>query len=106
MDEREVVDCKTREGNPIVPADSPLRGIIRGNSQSICADCLHVNDSCINIGRRSISFNGFVSVVECIGFSACISHASVDQYSGEGRKAAPEARRERAGEGIPRRRRS
>lgn len=63
-------DNKTREGNEILPAESPLRETIRGNSGSICADCRHVADLCKGLSKINQSINGYTGVAQCTGFVA------------------------------------
>lgn len=61
-------DDRTREGNLILPANCQTRDSIRGNSESICADCKHVTDTCKEIPKRRLKVGGYNSITECTGF--------------------------------------
>lgn len=57
----------TREGNPIHPSGAPIRCAIRGNSKSLCADCVHVADACIGLQRVTTKVT-VQCVKSCEGF--------------------------------------
>lgn len=58
---------RTREGNPVWPPSAPIRNQIRGNSQSICANCVHVADLCKSL-RKEIVKAPYTQVIRCDGF--------------------------------------
>lgn len=58
---------KTREGNEVWPANAPIRQTIRGNSESICADCVHCSDMCRGM-QKHISKLTYTKVYRCSGF--------------------------------------
>lgn len=66
-----VVMCsQTREGNEVYPAGCGIREAIRGNSNSICADCKHVSDLCKEQWKRTQNASGYTGVTDCGGFEA------------------------------------
>lgn len=64
----ELLCARTREGNDIYPAGCGIRETIRGNSNSICADCIHVADMCKGMNKRNQNVDGYIGVGWCSGF--------------------------------------
>jgi hypothetical protein len=68
---RMVMCDATREGNEIAPKICGVRESISWNSDTICADCLHVIDECKDVPRNTHkNCDGFVVVTECEGFES------------------------------------
>lgn len=64
---------QTREQNECAPIACNLRDSIAQNSDTLCADCVHVLDSCKSI-RRETRKNcaGFIVVISCDGFEGVV----------------------------------
>lgn len=60
---------KSREGNEVPPHDAPVRRLIKGNSSSLCADCLHIMDYCRSTEKNTMA-RVYKSVVQCTGFES------------------------------------
>lgn len=58
----------SREGNIIPALNCGLRESIKGNSETICAHCEHVLDSCKSIRKERKLVFGYIQINSCNGF--------------------------------------
>lgn len=59
---------KSREGNMIPVINCSLREAIKSNSETICANCKHVLDSCKNIRKKRKEVFVYIQISSCDGF--------------------------------------